>query len=65
MDEFKEFEEDVQDLDEASQEAADQFHSSFEYHARPLDEIVTTDENGIEFTLAELMELKDLTEDID
>lgn len=41
------------------------FESSFKYHAVPLDEQMTLDENGTPFTLKELMELKELREELD
>lgn len=41
------------------------FESSFTYHAVPLDEQMTLDENGIPFSLQELMDLKELRESLD
>lgn len=41
------------------------FESSFKYHAVPLDEQMTLDENGIPFTLKELMDLKELRDELD
>ena len=41
------------------------FESSFKYHAVPLDEQMTLDENGTPFTLKELMDLRELREELD
>lgn len=41
------------------------FESSFKYHAVPLDEQMTLDENGIPFTLKELMDLKELRDELE
>lgn len=41
------------------------FESSFKYHAVPLDEQMTLDENGTPFTLKELMDLRQLREELD
>lgn len=40
------------------------FESSFTYHAIPLNEQMTLDDNGIPFTLQELMDLKELREEL-
>lgn len=41
------------------------FESSFKYHAVPLDEQMTLDGNGTPFTLKELMDLRELREELD
>lgn len=41
------------------------FESSFTYHAVPLDEQMTLDENNIPFTLQELMDIKEIREEYD
>mgnify|MGYP004600549057 CR=1 FL=1 len=41
------------------------FESSFKYHAVPLAEQMTLDENGTPFTLKELMDLRQLREELD
>lgn len=41
------------------------FESSFKYHAVPLDEQMTLDEDGTPFTLKELMDLHELREELD
>ena len=43
-----------------SKDIDNSFESSFAYHAIPLDEQMTLDENGIPFTLQELMDIKEL-----
>ena len=41
------------------------FESSFTYHAIPLDEQMTLNDNGTPFTLRELMDLHELGEELD
>lgn len=41
------------------------FESSFTYHAVPLDEQATLDDNGTPFTLKELMDLHELHEELE
>lgn len=41
------------------------FESSFKYKAIPLDEQMTLDESGIPFSLRELMNLRELHEELD
>lgn len=43
-----------------SKDIDNSFESSFAYHAIPLDEQMTLDENGIPFSLQELMDIKEL-----
>ena len=56
--------EDVEETVE-NEDVGDSFESSFIHHAVPLDEQMTLDENGIPFTLQELMDLKELREELD
>ena len=52
--------------EEVKEEALEKpFESSFKYHAVPLDEQMTLDENGTPFTLTELMDLKELHEKLE
>lgn len=54
------------DVDENKIETLEQpFESSFTYHAIPLDEQMTLDENGVPFSVKELMELKELSDSIE
>lgn len=48
-----------------SKDIDNSFESSFAYHAIPLDEQMTLDEKGIPFTIQELMDLKELREELD
>lgn len=43
----------------------DEIKSSFIHHAVPLDQLETLDEKGNIYSIAELMELKDLKEQLD
>lgn len=41
-----------------------EFESSFTYHAIPLDQLETIGEDGIIYSIKELMDLKDLKEEL-
>lgn len=56
-----------EDLTEEEREEALEkpFESSFKYHAVPLEEQMTLDENGTPFTLKELIDLEELRDELD
>ena len=63
--EFEKLDTEDIEINREQEDIADSFESSFTYHAVPLDEQMTLDDNGIPFTLKELMELEELREDLD
>lgn len=42
----------------------EKFESSFTYHATPLDQLETIGEDGIVYSIKEMMDLKDLKEEL-
>ena len=57
---------DVDEIEKADipEDVTPEFESSFSYKATPLDELETIDENGITFSIKELMDMKALDDEI-